>query len=429
MSDSSKLCLLVIGSGGREHALVQMCGRSPLAGRVLAAPGNGGMAAEVPCFDVAVEDVDGLVDLARRESVDLVLVGPEVPLSLGLVDALTAAGIPAYGPSRAGAQLESSKAYCKDFFARHGIPTAAYATFTEVAPALAYLEQNPAPIVIKASGLAAGKGVIMAETQAEAEAAVREMLEGGAFGDSGREIVIEEMLEGEEASIHAIVSGEDYLLLPASQDHKRVGEGDSGPNTGGMGAYTPTSRVTPEMMEVIEATVIRPTLAGLKADGIDYRGTLYAGLMLTSKGVKVLEYNVRFGDPETQVLLPMVADDLLPVLLAAARGQSLPRELRIRAGSAMVVVLAAGGYPGSYRKGDPITLPTTLPEGAAVVHAGTAGREDGQIVTAGGRVLGVSGQAASLQAAAELAYSVCDQIEFDGNYLRRDIGHRELNRS
>lgn len=428
MSETSQLNILVVGSGGREHALVQKCLQSPMAQRVIAAPGNGGMAAEVDCFNVAVEDIDGLVNLARAESIGLVVVGPEIPLSLGLVDALSAAGIPAYGPGKAGAQLESSKAFCKDFFARHNIPTAAYATFTEVAPALEYLESHPAPIVIKASGLAAGKGVIMAETQEEAVSAVKDMLEGGAFGSSGAEIVIEETLYGEEASIHAIVSGDDFLCLPASQDHKRAGEGDTGLNTGGMGAYTPTSRVTPEMQASIEANVLRPTLNGFKRDGITFNGTLYAGLMLTERGPLVLEYNVRFGDPETQVLLPMVDEDLVPILLASAKGEPLPRQLKIKDGAAIVIVLAAGGYPGDYTKGHAITFPTEIPKDAAIVHAGTQRSEDGTITTNGGRVLGVSGQADNLQSAADLAYSVCNQIEFSGKYLRRDIGHRELNR-
>lgn len=428
MPESSKLNILVVGAGGREHALVQKCRQSPLAARVIAAPGNGGMAAEVDCFDVAVDNIPALVELAQEHAIGLVVIGPEVPLSIGLVDALAAVGIPAYGPNKAGAQLESSKAFCKDFFARHRIPTAAYGTFTEVAPALAYLDEHPAPIVIKASGLAAGKGVIMAETQEAAVAAVKDMLEGDAFGNSGREIVIEETLYGEEASIHVIVSGEDYVCLPASQDHKRVGEGDTGPNTGGMGAYTPTSRVTPALQAEIEAQVIRPTLAGLKADGIDYRGTLYAGLMLTDSGVKVLEYNVRFGDPETQVLLPMVADDLVPVLFASAKGAPLPEQLSFREGAAIVVVLAAGGYPGSYAKGNAITLPDSLPDQSAIVHAGTVRDDDGTIRTAGGRVLGISAQAGSLSEAAAVAYGICDQIDFEDKYVRSDIGHRELNR-
>lgn len=428
MSESSKLNILVVGSGGREHALVQKCLQSPLAGKVIAAPGNGGMASEVECFNVSVEDIAAVVQLAQDQKIGLVIVGPEVPLSLGLVDALAEVSIPAYGPNAAGAQLESSKAYCKDFFARHNIPTAAYGTFTEVAPALAYLDKHPAPIVIKASGLAAGKGVIMAETQSEAIAAVKDMLEGDAFGSSGKEIVVEETLYGEEASIHVIVSDEDFVCLPPSQDHKRAGEGDTGLNTGGMGAYTPTSMVTATMQTEIEEQVIRPTLAGLKADGIDYRGTLYAGLMLTDKGVKVLEYNVRFGDPETQVLLPMVADDLVPVLLASAKGESLPAKLQFHEGAAIVIVLAAGGYPGSYAKGKAITFPDTLPARSAVVHAGTTRDKDGTIRTAGGRVLGVSGQAPTLKEAVDLAYSVCDQVEFEDKYLRRDIGHRELSR-
>jgi phosphoribosylamine--glycine ligase len=428
MSDASKLTILVIGSGGREHALVQKCLASPITERVIAAPGNGGMASEVDCFDLAVENIEGIVALAQAQGVGLVVVGPEVPLSLGLVDELQAVGIPAYGPKKEGAQLESSKAFCKDFFARHKIPTAAYANFTEVAPALKYLKTHPAPIVIKASGLAAGKGVIMAETQAEAIAAVKDMLEGGAFGESGAEIVIEETLYGEEASIHAIVSGDSFVCLPPSQDHKRAGEGDTGLNTGGMGAYTPTSRVTAEMQAAIEEEVLKPTIAGFKADGIEFNGTLYAGLMLTDKGVKVLEYNVRFGDPETQVLLPMVADDLVPVLLASARGEPLPEKLNIHDGAAIVIVLAAGGYPGSYPKGDTITFPAQLTERAAIVHAGTQRDTAGTISTNGGRVLGISGQAPSLKEAAELAYSVCDQVDFAGKYLRRDIGHRELNR-
>lgn len=428
MSDLTNLNILVVGSGGREHALVQKCLQSPLTDRVIAAPGNGGMEKDVECFDVSVEDIDGLVELARSEAIGLVVVGPEVPLSLGLVDALSEAGILAYGPTRIGAQLESSKAFCKDFFARHSIPTAEYATFTEVEPALAYLDEHPAPIVIKASGLAAGKGVIMAETQEDAVSAVKDMLEGDAFGSSGKEIVIEETLFGEEASIHVIASGEDYICLPPSQDHKRVGEGDTGLNTGGMGAYSPTSKITPAMQAEIEEQIIRPTLAGLKADGIDYRGTLYAGVMLTDSGVKMLEYNVRFGDPETQVLLPMLDADLVPILLASAKGEPLPKQVNFKEGASIVVVLAAGGYPGIYAKGKVIQFPETLPEGASIVHAGTKRNAEGEIVTAGGRVLGISSQARTLQEAAEIAYSVCDSITFEAKYQRKDIGHRELNR-
>ncbi|MFP4674622.1 MAG: phosphoribosylamine--glycine ligase [Opitutales bacterium] len=424
MDNATTSDILVIGSGGREHALVRMCRNSPLAGRVIAAPGNGGMAAEVECFDRPVEDTAALVQLAREEKIDFALVGPEVPLSLGLVDALQAEGIPAYGPNKAAARLESSKAFCKDFLQRHNIPTAGFASFTEVEPALAYLEENPAPIVIKASGLAAGKGVVMANTREEAAAAVRDMLEGDAFGSSGREIVIEEMLCGEEASIHAIVSGSDYVCLPTSQDHKRVGEGDTGPNTGGMGAYAPAKRVDQALLQEIEKSVIRPTLKGLQADGIEFRGTLYAGLMLTESGPKVLEFNVRFGDPETQALLPLLADDLLPVCMAAAKGEPLPSQLRCHSGAAIVVVLAAEGYPGSYPKGESIRFPEAEPENTAILHAGTQVSADGAIVTAGGRVLGVSARGANLREAADRAYAVCDSIDFKSKYFRPDIGHR-----
>jgi len=428
INEPQKLNILVVGSGGREHAFVQKCLQSPLADQVFATPGNGGMASEVECFNVAVEDITGLVELAKDKKIGLVIVGPEIPLSLGLVDALQAVGIPAYGPNKTGAQLESSKAFCKDFFARHNIPTANYAKFTEVEPALEYLKSHPAPIVIKASGLAAGKGVIMANTQDEASEAIKDMLVDGAFGESGAEIVIEETLYGEEASIHAIVSGDDFVCLPSSQDHKRAGEGDTGLNTGGMGAYSPTSRISPEMQSQIERDVIRPTLDGFKKDGIDFRGTLYAGLMLTEQGVKVLEYNVRFGDPETQVLLPMIADDIVPVLLASAKGEKLPNSLNFKPGAAIVIVLAAGGYPGSYKKGEVISFPQEIPSGTAIVHAGTKRAADGTISTNGGRVLGISAQASNLQTAAELAYLVCDQVEFESKYLRRDIGHRELTR-
>lgn len=429
MNETEKLAVLIVGSGGREHAILQQCRLSPRVGRVLAAPGNGGMALEAECREIAAEDVRGMVDLARAEAVDFVIVGPEAALSAGLVDALEEAGIPAYGPRQAAARLESSKAFCKDFLARHGIPTAAYATFTEADAALAYLEDHPPPIVIKASGLAAGKGVLIAETPAEAGEAVNKILRENAFGESGREIVIEEMLYGEEASIHAIVSGGGYLLLPPSQDHKRIGDGDTGPNTGGMGAYAPTRLLDARLRRTIEETILRPTLDGLRKDGIDFRGTLYAGLMLTETGPRVLEYNVRFGDPETQAVFPLIEQDLVPVLLAAARGEGLPDQLAVRGESCAVVVLAADGYPGSYRKGDPITLPDTVPGGSAVYHAGTRLEADGTLRTAGGRVLAVSARAPSIGGAIDRAYALGDRIDFASKYCRRDIGHHELTRS
>lgn len=423
-----KLKVLALGSGGREHMLAKVCAASPLAREVIVAPGNGGMAKEFAAFPVDVEDNEAIVALAREQGVDFVVVGPEVPLCNGAVDALAEAGILAYGPNRAGAELEGSKAFTKDFLARHGIPTAAYGTFSDAEEAVAFLADSALPVVVKASGLAAGKGVLICQTREEAEQAARDMLSGESFGESGRQVVIEEFLDGEETSLHVICSGESYVTLPMSQDHKKVGEGDTGPNTGGMGAYAPTPLVTPAMLAEFEANVVRPTLAGLKADGIDFRGTLYVGLMLTADGPKVLEFNVRFGDPETQVILPLVDEDLLPVLLASAKGEALPEKLRFKEESAMVVVLASAGYPGAYPKGEVITEPEELPEGTDLVHAGTKRNEAGEIVTAGGRVLGAVGRAPTLAEAAERAYALCDQVHFASKYLRRDIGHRELNR-
>ncbi|MGB0371461.1 MAG: phosphoribosylamine--glycine ligase [Opitutales bacterium] len=422
------LNIAVIGSGGREHALVDACLKSPKVNSVVAIPGNGGMQQIVPCEDLSVTDIDGIVAFSKEKNLDLVICGPEVPLSAGLADALNAAGIPCYGPEKAGAELEASKAFCKAFLQKHAVPTAAYGTFTDVPSALEFLQAQSFPIVIKASGLAAGKGVIIAATKEEAENTVKEMLEGGQFGASGETIVIEEFMEGEEASLHLIVSNQDYLVLPMSQDHKRIGEGDTGLNTGGMGAYAPTGAVNEEIMDQIRTQIIEPTLAGLKADGIDYRGTLYIGLMLTSSGPKVVEFNVRFGDPETQVLLPLLEDDIVPILLSAAKGESLPTSLKTHDGFSLVVVLAAKGYPGSYPKGDVISLPASTPENASIYHAGTTADADGNILTAGGRVLGVTGFGGTIESAREAAYNLCDQVDWDGKTLRRDIAHRELTR-
>ena len=325
MNDKN-LNILVLGSGGREHTLAKVCSRSDCVGKVMVAPGNGGMSDEFEAHDLNIEDNSEIVRLAKEQQVDLVVVGPEVPLCNGAVDALNEAGILAYGPDRAGARLEGSKAYTKDFLNKYGIPTAAYGNFSEIEPALAYLGKLALPVVVKASGLAAGKGVLICQTLEEAEEAVRDMLAGESFGDSGKEVVIEEFLEGEEASLHLICSGESFVAMPMSQDHKKVGEGDTGLNTGGMGAYAPTQLVTPEMLAEYEQSIVRPTLAGLKSEGVDFRGTLYVGLMLTSEGAKVLEFNVRFGDPETQVILPLLADDLVPLLLQSARGRTCPKK-------------------------------------------------------------------------------------------------------
>ncbi|MCH2154650.1 MAG: phosphoribosylamine--glycine ligase [Opitutales bacterium] len=422
------LKIIVVGSGGREHALVEACLKSSEVATVVALPGNGGMRQVVECVDISVTDIDAIVDYAKGFAADLVICGPEVPLSLGLADALDAEGIPVFGPKEHGARLEASKAFCKDFLQRHAVPTAAYQTFSDLDAALGYLDSQSFPLVIKASGLAAGKGVIIAEDRATAEQTLCEMLSGDAFGESGKTVVIEEFMTGEEASLHLIVSDGNYLIMPMSQDHKRIGEGDTGLNTGGMGAYAPTGAVNNQMMEQIEREIIAPTMAGFAADQMPYRGTLYIGLMLTPSGPKVVEFNVRFGDPETQVLLPMIDTDIVPILNAAARGEPLPDRLPIKDGFSMVVVLAAGGYPGSYAKGDPITFPESLPKNAFVYHAGTELGTDGRIVTSGGRVLGVTGFGTDIQSAASAAYAACDEILWKGKTLRRDIGHRELKR-
>ncbi len=422
------LNILVIGSGGREHAIVKKCIESPLCNRVIAAPGNGGMQSSIDCFPVAADAIDAIVALAQIESINFVIVGPEIPLCLGLVDALNAVGIPAYGPTKAGAQLESSKSFCKDFFQRHSIPTAVYACFDTLEPALAYLDEHPAPIVVKASGLAAGKGVIIAQSTEEAKQAVRSMLIDNKFGNSGSKVVIEEYLEGEEVSIHAIVSGSSFLCLSPSQDHKRVGENDTGLNTGGMGAYAPTSVLSADLQKTIESTIIIPTIEGLAKDGICYNGTLYAGLMLTQNGPKILEYNVRFGDPETQVLLPLIQDDFIALLYASATHKSLPNSLSLSTDKCMTVVVASQGYPGNYAQDECIVLPKTLPEETSIIHAGTKLNTDGELLSNGGRVLNITARANSIPQAAEKIYSVCERIDYASKYYRRDIAHREIKR-
>ena len=427
MSDQN-LKILVIGSGGREHTLAKECAKSPRVDQVLVTPGNGGISKEFTTFSVPVEDNDGLVALAQNEKIDLVVVGPEVPLCNGVVDALNALGILAYGPDAAGARLEGSKAYTKDFLAKYSVPTAAYGNFSEVEPALQYLEQCDLPVVVKASGLAAGKGVLICESMKDARDAVEDMLSGESFGESGKEVVIEEFLDGEEASLHLICSGESYVAMPMSQDHKKVGNGDTGLNTGGMGAYAPTSVITQEMLAQYEEEIVSPTLAGLKSEGVDFRGTLYIGLMLTSNGAKVLEFNVRFGDPETQVILPLLADDLVELLLKSARGEKMPNSVAFKNESAMVVVLASKGYPETYPKGEVITEPSKREDGSVLIHAGTKS-ENGKVITAGGRVLGAVGTGSTLAEAKDKAYQLAEAVQFESKYYRTDIGHREFSRS
>ncbi|HUR59922.1 MAG TPA: phosphoribosylamine--glycine ligase [Opitutaceae bacterium] len=420
--------ILVVGAGGREHALVRALRASPAKPRILCAPGNAGIAADVACFPVAADDVPGLVGLARRENVEFVVVGPEVPLALGLADNLRATKIPVYGPNADGARLEASKIFTKQLLLKYGIPTAPAAFFSEVAPALAYLRTRTTPIVIKADGLAAGKGVVVAQTLTEAESAVRDLLEGGRFGASGRQLLIEDCLFGEETSILVVVSGRDFVILPTSQDHKRIGDGDTGPNTGGMGTYSPADVVTAALLARIEKEIVRPSVDAIAAEGIDYRGTLFIGIMLTAEGPSVIEYNARFGDPETQVVLPRLRSDLLGLLWSAARGELAGAKLDVKPDHAICVVIAAKGYPDNYAKGDVIMLPASLPPGVSILHAGTARNPAGEIVTNGGRVLGVTALAPTLRAAADAAYAACEQIQCASKVFRRDIGARQLNR-
>jgi phosphoribosylamine--glycine ligase len=423
--------ILIVGGGGREHALAWKAAQSPLAERVFVAPGNGGTAHEpkVENLPIAAEDVPALVQFATEHAIDLTVIGPEAPLVAGVVDAFAAAGLRCFGPSQKAAQLEGSKAFTKDFLARHRIPTATYGAFTKAEPAVAYLRQVGAPIVIKADGLAAGKGVILAEDLVTAETAVLDMLSAGRFGSAGNRIVIEEWLTGEEASFIVMVDGEHILPLATSQDHKARDDGDLGPNTGGMGAYSPAPIVTPAVHERIMREVIEPTVAGLAAEGIHYVGFLYAGLMISPDGTpKVLEYNCRLGDPETQPLLMRLESDLVELCLAAVEGRLDQVEATWDPRPALGVVMAAGGYPDRYETGHPISgLDAALPSGLKVFQAGT--RSEGpRILTNGGRVLCVTALGNSVSEAQALAYQGVGGIRWEACQYRRDIGYRAIAR-
>ena len=415
---------LVVGSGAREHALAGALARA--GADVLVAPGNAGTAQAFRNAPVKVDDIAGLVALARREAVELVVVGPELPLTLGLTDAMNEAKIPVFGPSKAAARLEGSKAFMKRFLARHRIPTAAFEVFDDAAEAEAYVRAAGRPLVVKADGLCAGKGVVVAQSTDEALAAVRTMMRERAFGDAGATVVIEELLPGDEASFHVVTDGTRAVALPAAQDHKRVGDGDRGPNTGGMGAYAPAPVVTPELAARVMREVVEPTLAGMAAEGAPFRGVLFVGLMIEKSEPRVLEFNVRFGDPETSVLVPMMDTDWYALLDGAARGDLSGAHATVRPGAALSVVMAAHDYPATPRTGDVIHgLDAAAPEGVYVLHAGTKATPDG-IVTAGGRVLVVGAHGRSLAEARDLAYEAVARIRWEGEHHRTDIGHLAL---
>jgi phosphoribosylamine--glycine ligase len=423
--------ILIIGSGGREHALAWKCAQSTDVEEVLVAPGNAGTALEEGVRNVAVDalDIGGLIDLATSEAVTLTIVGPEVPLVEGIVDRFEERDLACFGPSAAAAQLEGSKAFTKDFLRRHDIPTADFRNFEQLDPALEYIRQRGAPIVIKADGLAAGKGVVVAMSLEEAEAAATDMLAGGAFGDAGQRIVVEEFIEGEEASFIVMTDGESVLPFASSQDHKARDEGDTGPNTGGMGAYSPAPVVSAEIETRILDQVINPTLAGLRTEGINYTGFLYAGLMITADGTpKVIEFNCRLGDPETQPILARLKTDLVALCQATLSGRLAEQRADWDSRAALGVVMAAGGYPADYAKGEPIEgLPATDSNSCKVFHAGTTLHED-QVVTSGGRVLCVVGLGDSVANARNVAYTQVKSIHWDNAYFRADIGHRAIAR-
>ena len=419
--------VLVIGGGGREHAVCKKLAESPLVDALLCAPGNAGIAQVAACVpEVKATDVPGIVALAKREGVDFVCVTPDDPLALGCVDALEAEGIPAFGPRACAAQMEASKIFSKNLMKKYGIPTAKSEVFDDADAALAYLDTQSAPIVVKADGLALGKGVIVAQTIDEAKQAVVDMMRGGRFGRSGARVLIEECMVGREVTVLCFTDGRVIVPMPASQDHKRVFDGDKGPNTGGMGAFAPSPLYTPDMARRVTDEILQPTLRAMNAEGLDFRGVLYVGLMLTADGPKVVEYNARFGDPETQAVLPLLMSDLMEIMLAVREQRLEQLDIRWRGGAAAFVVLASGGYPGKYEGGKVITgIVKAEALGATVYHAGTAVK-DGALVTAGGRVLGVTALGDTLADAVRSAYMAAKEIHFDGAHMRSDIGSREM---
>lgn len=427
MTETTKtIDILLLGSGGREHALAKKLAESPRCGTLYIAPGNGGTLQEGVNVALAEDDPEAVAAFAREEGIGLVVIGPEAPLVAGVADAVRAAGIACFGPGAEGAQMEGSKHFSKELMERAGIPTAAYGSFTDEEAALAYVREQGAPLVVKADGLAAGKGVVVATEQGQAEEAVRECF-AGAFGDAGSTVVIEECLTGPECSLLAFTDGKTVRPMATAQDHKRALEGDRGPNTGGMGVYSPVPIVTDEELAVMKQVMV-DTVAELAAEGIDYRGCLYGGFMLTPEGPKVLEFNARFGDPETQVILPRLKNDLVDVMLACAEQRLDEVELSWRDEWAVAVVLTSAGYPGSYEKGKVITgvEDADALDGVTVYHAGTAVTDAGELVTSGGRVLAVTALGDTFEAARDLAYAACEKIDFEGKTLRHDIGLKAL---
>lgn len=420
--------ILVVGSGGREHAIALAVKKSPMCDNLICAPGNPGMANLGKCIPVDVQDPKAIADLAVVENIDLAIIGPEIPLVAGVVDEFRARGLRAFGPTAAAAALEGSKAFSKDIMKKYGVPTAAFETFTDLESAKKFLAEHPAPIVVKASGLAAGKGAIVCLTDKEANDAVEEMLgDKAVFGESGKTVVIEEFMDGEEASIFVVCDGKDYVILSSAQDHKRVFDDDKGPNTGGMGAYSPAPVVTDELLDEVKKTIIEPTLKGMATEGKPYTGVLYVGIMVTSKGPKVVEYNCRLGDPECQIVLPLYDGDVLALFDAAEKGELAKLDApKAPKGSSAIVVLASEGYPGTYAKGKVVTgIEEAEKNGAQVLHAGTK-MQDGNLVTNGGRVFGVVGHGATLKEALDIAYAACEKVEFEGKFYRKDIGKKGL---
>ncbi|MCI9579239.1 MAG: phosphoribosylamine--glycine ligase [Oscillibacter sp.] len=419
--------LLVVGGGGREHAIIKKLKENPTVETIYALPGNGGIAQDAVCVpSIGAKDIDQIVDFAKSHAVGFAVVAPDDPLALGCVDRLHEAGIPCFGPEAKAARIEASKVFAKNLMRKYGIPTARYEVFNDPARALAYLQNASFPIVVKADGLALGKGVLIPENFREAEAAVKSIMEDRTFGDSGSEIVIEEFLTGPEVSVLAFTDGTAIVPMVSSMDHKRAGDGDTGPNTGGMGTVAPNPCYTPEAAAACMESIFLPTLAAMRAEGCPFKGCLYFGLMLTPDGPKVIEYNCRFGDPETQVVLPLLKTDLLTVMQAVENETLGDLPVEWHDGSAACVILASGGYPGSYEKGREISIPKDLPANVTVYHAGDKRTEDGTLVTSGGRVLGVTAVGGGLEAALKDAYAAAERICFEGRYLRHDIGKRAL---